>query len=568
MTRPRVATLALAIVASIATFGCDSPVTELVVVVDSELAVPAVIDAVHVTVEGPTRTVYDGTVALDTADSPRFPLTLGLVPNGSSSARVTIRAEGLHASAVRASVSARTSFVEGKTLVVRLVLWGACDGVTCGPGLTCTASGACASDELDPATLAAWTGHVERDGGSQDGGPGGDAGAGDLDGGLGSCTPSTEVCNGRDDDCNGRADETFDLMTDPTNCAGCGIVCPGVTNGMPQCQGGFCVPLCRAAFHECGGECVSDGSTSQCGATCGACPAVANGEPSCTAGACAAACNPGFADCNGRLDDGCEADLSSPSTCGSCGTACSGALPLCGMAAGAPECVSGCAASETRCGMSCVDTATDLANCGACGSRCDLANASERCAAGSCSIVTCSAGFADCDGSAPDGCETPTTTLTNCGGCGATCSRANATASCATGSCRTLSCTAGWGNCDANDANGCEATLNTLTNCGGCGVACVLPMATASCATRTCTVVSCSPGFGDCSPAAGCETALNTVANCGACGNACAPRNASGDCRSGTCAILSCYPGWCDSDRLVSNGCETGTSGGGACPAS
>ena len=95
----------------------------------------------------------------------------------------------------------------------------------------------------------------------------------------------------------------------------------------------------------------------------------------CTQGTCGVACAPGHADCNGDPADGCE-----------------------------------------------VDTATDPGNCGACGTTCTAAgpNQSPACSAGQCA-ATCDTGFADCNGSANDGCETPLGTLTDCTACGDSC---------------------------------------------------------------------------------------------------------------------------------------------------
>jgi alpha-tubulin suppressor-like RCC1 family protein len=47
-------------------------------------------------------------------------------------------------------------------------------------------------------------------------------------------------------------------------------------------------------------------------------------------------------------------------------------------------------------------------------------------------------------------------------------------------------CPAGFGDCDGNPANGCETPLDTLQDCGGCGVACGGPCSSATCATGTC----------------------------------------------------------------------------------
>jgi hypothetical protein len=53
------------------------------------------------------------------------------------------------------------------------------------------------------------------------------------------------------------------------------------------------------------------------------------------------------------------------------------------------------------------------------------------------------------------------------------CSRANATATCSTGTCQIAMCNDGYGNCDGNDANGCETDLRTSNmHCGMCGRSC------------------------------------------------------------------------------------------------
>lgn len=97
--------------------------------------------------------------------------------------------------------------------------------------------------------------------------------------------------------------------------------------------------------------------------------------------------------------------------------------------------------------------------------------------------IACPMGFADCDGMAGNGCETDTrTNFNHCGGCGMRCPSPGATPVCALGHCGIV-CLAGSGNCDRNDANGCEARLDTSANCGACGV---------SCGVRACVMGRCS----------------------------------------------------------------------------
>jgi hypothetical protein len=56
---------------------------------------------------------------------------------------------------------------------------------------------------------------------------------------------------------------------------------------------------------------------------------------------------------------------------------------------------------------------------------------------------------------------------------GTSCLLPNATAACASGNCQLQSCNLGFGNCDGMSGDGCESNLNTdLGNCGACGRAC------------------------------------------------------------------------------------------------
>lgn len=100
-----------------------------------------------------------------------------------------------------------------------------------------------------------------------------------------------------------------------------------------------------------------------------------------------------------------------------------------------------------------------------------MPNATPACVGSVCRVAACSSGWGNCDGIDSNGCETHLDSLANCNGCRASCNRSNATATCSGQSCRISSCLAGWGNCDGVDSNGCEARLNTVNNCGRCGLA-------------------------------------------------------------------------------------------------
>ena len=193
-----------------------------------------------------------------------------------------------------------------------------------------------------------------------------------------------------------------------------------------------------------------------------------------------------------------------------------------------------------------MDTCTgqSIGNC--CGVTCTMPpNAmTAACVAGRCGVGMCIVGFADCDGTPSNGCETNTNTdAMHCGACRAPCATGR---NCVMGAC-VLECPAGYANCDGTDANGCEAVLRSPSTCGACDRRCNAgDMTTTLHGAWQCRwpevtdintrcVLACSSGYADCdrNPTNGCETSTQESAtNCGACGSRCvAPRI----CRSGVC---------------------------------
>jgi hypothetical protein len=121
--------------------------------------------------------------------------------------------------------------------------------------------------------------------------------------------------------------------------------------------------------------------------------------------ACAiGSCNRGFANCDNNLANGCETNthqqprelrrlrrhLRRNAICfgGVCTSVCSTPAIICGA-------------------TTCVNPETDINNCGGCGVRCPAtpANALSSCTSSACAI-TCNRGFANCDASLSNGCET------------------------------------------------------------------------------------------------------------------------------------------------------------------
>jgi hypothetical protein len=375
---------------------------------------------------------------------------------------------------------------------------------------------------------------------------------------IGACRVGT--CETGFGDCNSSADDGCESWLGSTlNCGRCGITCDAAR---PFCDDvrGECVTGCAPGLARCGPICVdATASVEHCGG-CGRACSFANGNARCDAGRCAlASCVDGYADCDGVAANGCETALSTAEHCARCGDRCDAAAPVCDLVA--RRCTGGCAAPTTRCGSLCVDRERDVEHCGACDRRCAFANATARCAAGVCALGACLPGFVDCDRDASNGCEVDTrSSLSSCGACGRACAPANAVAVCAGGACGYSSCSAEFGDCDRVAGNGCETSLSTSpAHCGACGNACRPINATPMCAAGRCGYGRCDAGFGDCDRVAGngCETPIATsLSHCGACGAACVVPNAIAVCSAGRCDYRACQAPFADCDGNRSNGCE------------
>ncbi len=221
-----------------------------------------------------------------------------------------------------------------------------------------------------------------------------------------------------------------------------------------------------------------------------------------------------------------------------------------------------CAVGQRLCGSACVDTASDVRNCGACGAACSVVNAAPTCRAGACRL-TCAAGFGDCDGDAANGCEASIASTSNCGACGTTCALPGvATQACVDGDCAVGACAAGRNDCDRVALNGCEAdTQNDGANCGACGRSCGTGFV---CNSGACSM-TCATGRTACG--AVCVDVRTNPSHCGACGNACPARaNATSTCSASACGIV-CNAGYADCDGNPANGCEASLSAAATCGA-
>jgi len=284
-------------------------------------------------------------------------------------------------------------------------------------------------------------------------------------------------------------------------------------------------------------------------------------------------CAPGFADCNGLAQDGCEADLSRPETCGSCHNDCTSRFMYaqglcvagsCQMGACDPgwgDCVGG---FSDGC-----ETALDRPEtCGSCHNDCRdrYPNARGECESGSCEMGDCEGWYADCDGSDGNGCEADLDAPATCGSCVHDCRGRfpHAAAGCSNGDCVLQACDSGWADCSGGDDDGCETDVTRIETCGGCTNNCIgrFPHAAVQCLSGVCRMGACDSGWDDCngSEGDGCEADLSLDETCGDCDNDCtaAYANAPGSCLSpGTCQMGACNPGWLDCGGGTTDGCET-----------
>jgi hypothetical protein len=368
---------------------------------------------------------------------------------------------------------------------------------------------------------------------------------------TGACALAS--CNQGFADCNATSSDgcEVDTRTNPQHCGRCGRSCPTGE----QCVGGSCMLICATGQRSCAGRCVDPSSDNL---HCGACGTACASGQLCSAGRCATTCGLGLTNCTGSCRD-----LSTDrANCGACGRTCAA-----GEICEGQVCRLSCPAGQTPCGGACRELSNDPANCGACATNCAgrFANSAPSCAAGACALGICTGTFANCDGSATNGCEVNlANTVNHCGACGNDCAFANGGASCVSGRCVLGACLTGFGNCDGIAENGCETNLNTAVgHCGACQRVCTTSVSglvpvcnTGSCGTA---LATCPAGRADCdgSSTNGCEADIATsLSNCGACGQACARANAAEACVGGACVLGACVSGFgnCDGDTL--NGCE------------
>lgn len=270
-------------------------------------------------------------------------------------------------------------------------------------------------------------------------------------------------CQAGESNCGGTC---ADLQSDPDNCGSCGNVCAAGE----FCSQGQCVTDCDPGLTPCGGSCVDlQTNPNHCGACDNLC-SYDHAEGLCVDGICQmGACDDLWGDCNGNHADGCEKDLSSDvSTCGGCDHACSFAHAAASCENG--TCVMGaCEQGFEDCdgeeSSGCEADLSSVRSCGSCDNVCAYPNAEASCQDGTCVMGSCDTGWGDCNQDATDGCETDLRSNTsNCGTCDNACAAGEV---CSDGTCAS-ECPAGQTNCQGT----CADLMTSEQHCGNCGTSC------------------------------------------------------------------------------------------------
>jgi hypothetical protein len=199
-----------------------------------------------------------------------------------------------------------------------------------------------------------------------------------------SCTPGNpqpEICNGIDDNCDSIIDNVSGLNTDPDNCGSCGFMCPDEPNAPAACVSGLCDLVCNAGYADCdnndatGCEVSILTDPSNCSGCNLVCPPRANASSTCSGGNCTLNCNVGYSNCDNNPVTGCEVHTTNDvQNCGACGLVCpnrANATSVCANSQCTFVCNSGYQNCDGNATNGCeIHLTNDNQNCGNCGHVC------------------------------------------------------------------------------------------------------------------------------------------------------------------------------------------------------
>lgn len=165
--------------------GCEAKITEVVLLVETDLRVPEDIDTISVRVNTPGRNIPGLDAPLTGSVRNSLPLSLGLRSESDADTPFTVVVRGLMRGTERIRAEVSTRFVPGERRLLHIRLTMECLGVTCADGETTCRYGECREVFVDPALLPPFAGFdLGVDAQVVDGGPveGGPEDAGDRDG--------------------------------------------------------------------------------------------------------------------------------------------------------------------------------------------------------------------------------------------------------------------------------------------------------------------------------------------------------------------------------------------------
>ncbi|MDH3656018.1 MAG: hypothetical protein OEN21_17275 [Myxococcales bacterium] len=293
--------------------------TQIVVLMDTDYAVPAEVDRIQARVSKMVDDPQDGAEVETWSDlfwlanganvepgTHGLPATFGILPAGSGpDDEIVIELEALAAgsSEVLASRRVKTGFVPGEARLVRMQLYRVCAELTCEPGESCgcanggaCATPSCVNETVDPYDLERIrnTGALPADAGIPD------------DSGTINCMPPLLLCGA---DC-------VNAEADPRYCGDCETSCP---TGL-VCESGTCKDPgeCRTNDTRCSGFSYCDEDSGECLPGCTETQQCTGEHEVCDTVIHDCVCAEDFERCDGI----CSNTQDDPRYCGSCTRSC------------------------------------------------------------------------------------------------------------------------------------------------------------------------------------------------------------------------------------------------------
>lgn len=133
--------------------GCEAKITEVVVVVDTDLRIPMDLDAIEVRVNTAGKMVPGLDASLTGASAHALPFTLGLRSESDSDTAFNVVVRGLRFGVEQLRATVSTRFVPGERRLLRIFLTADCLGMTCSEADTTCRDGMCRNVYVDPGLL-------------------------------------------------------------------------------------------------------------------------------------------------------------------------------------------------------------------------------------------------------------------------------------------------------------------------------------------------------------------------------------------------------------------------------